>query len=344
VIPVLLASCSGNPEASGGEQGGPDPAEKRERGVQVRTLVIEPVEFEEKLEVTGVLEPWEEVALSTEMGGLVREVNFEKGDRVASGRVIARIGDDLAAARLDQARADLAEAESNFEKVSRLVEREAVPEQDLDTATARRDRMRGLVRERELILARSVLRAPIDGFARDRMVEPGEVVAPGAPVTTLQRIDRLKVAASVPDTEISWLGVGSAGVVKVDAWPGREFPATVGFLSPSAEEDSRGFPIEMELPNRDLALRPGMVVRLELTKRRIDDAVTVPMDALVTRLEGRVAFVVEDCRAVIRPVAVTTTEGDRALIESGLAAGEELVVEGQRDLADGRRVESEACR
>jgi membrane fusion protein (multidrug efflux system) len=338
---LLTASCDGSPEAAGEAD---EPPARQERAVRVDTWIIESTGFEERLELTASLEAWDEIDLSSEFGGLVREVLFEKGDFVRSGEVLARIGDDLAGAQLDQARAGLADAEAVYDKTLKLFEREAVPKQDMDTAIAQRDRMRAQVRERELVLERSSLRAPIDGFARDRHVDPGEVLAPGSPVTTLQRIDRLKVVASVPDTEISWLRVGSAGIVQVDAWPGRQFRATVHFLSPSADPTSRTFPIELELPNAGLDLRPGMVARLELSKRKLVDAVAVPMDALVTRLEGRVAFVVEDCHAVMRPVAVTSTEGDRVLIESGLAAGEELVVKGQRDLADGQRVDSEACR
>ena len=196
----------------------------------------------------------------------------------------------------------------------------------------------------ELILERSVITAPITGYALDRLVEPGEVVSPGAGITTLQKIDRLKVSAAVPDTEISWLREGGRGSVSVDAWPGREFHGKIGFLSPSADAESRTFTIELELANQKLELRPGMVARVKLDRRNLDSAVAVPVDALVTRVEGQVAFVVEDCRAVMRNIRAGGIEGGLILIEEGLKPGDLLVVEGQRDLADGQKVSSEECR
>jgi membrane fusion protein (multidrug efflux system) len=82
---------------------------------------------------------------------------------------------------------------------------------------------------------------------------------------------------------------------------------------------------------------------VQLVRRTIENAVTVPQDALVTRIDGTVAFVVEDCRARLRHVDVGGSENGQVLILDGLAVGESLVVEGQRDLADGQRVRSEGC-
>ena len=191
--------------------------------------------------------------------------------------------------------------------------------------------------------AKKLVRAPIDGVAVDRQVDAGEVVPPGAPVTMVQRIDRLKATASVPDTEISWIAPGSPATVEVDAWPGRPFDARVSFVSPAADPVGRTFEVEAAISNTDLALRPGMVCRARLLRRSLSDAIAVPLDALVTRVDGQVAFVVRDCRAELREVEVAAVEGDRALVGAGLSLGEELVVEGQRDLSDGQPVESESC-
>jgi membrane fusion protein (multidrug efflux system) len=340
VLAVVASGCDGNPESVGAAPEEPT-VEPR---VPVRTTTVEPAVFEQRLEVTGNLEPWDEVHISTELGGFVREVSFEKGDTIVANQVLARIGDDLAESRLRQARADLADAEAVFEKTEKLFEREAVPEQDLITATARRDRLRATLKEYEILLERSVIRSPIAGVAVDREIAEGEVAAPGTRLTTVQQIDRLLATASVPDTEIGWLGKGSEGTVRLDAWPGRVFPAKVVYVSPSADTNTRTFEVELELSNRDGELRPGMVARVSLRQQRLSDAVTIPLDALIARVDGRVAFVVEDCRAVMRRIEIGPIEADRALVEAGLELGEELVVSGQQDLADGQPVRTEVCR
>jgi membrane fusion protein (multidrug efflux system) len=224
-----------------------------------------------------------------------------------------------------------------------LFDREAVPQQDLDDATAERDRTVARVREMEIRLERSIIRAPIDGIAQNRLIEPGEVVAPGTRVTTLQRSDRLKVQANVPDTEIAWLARGRRAEVRVDAYPDRTFEARLSYLAPAADTQTRTFEVECDLPNPRRLLRPGMLARVELAKRTVEDGLVVPIDAVVQARAGLVAYVIEDCAARARPVVTGAAEGDRVLVEEGLRAGERLVVEGQRDLSDGQPVRGEGC-
>jgi membrane fusion protein (multidrug efflux system) len=345
---ALAAAASCGPDR--GSEAAPPVIEERgeaaagARALRVETIEIEPSPFTDLIEVTAVLEPWSEVTVSTELGGLVREVEFEKGERVREGAVLARIGDDLARARLEQAQADLMAAEANYKKVSQLAERQAVPQQDLVAATSRRDLSRAQVREAELMLERSILRAPIAGVVVDRDIDPGEFVAPGTPIAQIQQTDRLEAKASVPDTEVAWLERGREGTLRVDAWPDRVFPAELRYLAPAADPESRTFTLEFAVPNPEGRLRPGLVGRVAIVRRKVEQGVVVPLDAIVTREEGTVAYVVTgECRAEQRLVEIATTEGDRALVDDGLAVGERLVVAGQRDLRDGQPVVTEWC-
>jgi membrane fusion protein (multidrug efflux system) len=343
---VFLAGCAGQQHVGDDDASQVEAEAGNEAGrfVEVEVREIVPARFLEHLELTGTLEPHKEVQITSENGGAIREIRFEKGDRVKKGDLLCRVGDDLAEARLDQAVAELMAAEANFLKVTKLFERQAVPQQDLVAATAQRDRLKAALRERELILERARLKAPIDGIVLDRPVETGEVIPAGARVTTLQSMDRLKAATAVPDTEIRWLKRGSRGLLRVDAWPERSFPVSISFVSPAADPDSRSFPVELALDNTEGALRPGMVARIQLQRRLVEDAIAVPLDALITRVEGPAAYVVEECVAVLRYVRIGATEGNTVLVEDGLQPGDLLVVAGQRDLVNGQEVRTGDCR
>lgn len=306
----------------------------------VRVMTVRPGPFRETLEVTGTLAPWKDVAVSAELGGLVREIAFEKGQRVERGAVLARVGDDIARAQLAQARAELVDAEAKQRRAAQLFEREAIPEQELTAATSRRDAQRALVEEMELRLERSIVRAPISGVAIDEPVDAGEVIAPGTRLTTIQRIDRLKLEADVPDTEIGWLEAGREATVAVDAYPGRRFDARVSFLSPAADRSSRTFEIELSLDNPRRLLRPGMIARVALVRRELSDGLVIPLDAVLTHEDGQRVFVVEDGVADHRRVEIGGTEGDQALIAAGIEAGDRIVVDGQRQIAPGQPVEA----
>jgi membrane fusion protein (multidrug efflux system) len=298
----------------------------------VKVVRIAPRPFREYLEVTGTLLPWEDVDVSSELGGLVREIAFLKGKPVDKGQVIARVGDDIARAQLEQARAELVDAEEKYERAKQLFERGAIPEQEVTAATSSRNAQRALVEERELRLARSVIRSPIDGVAVDEPVDEGEVIAPGTRVTTVQQIERLKLQADVPDTEIGWLDVGREGVVEVDAFPDRSFEAEIYYVSPAADRSTRTFTVELELANREGLLRPGMITRVTLLRRSVSDGIVIPLDAVLVREEGQHVFVVEEGRTVERTVEIAAVEGEEALVEAGLEPGDQLVVEGQRQV------------
>ncbi|MDQ7007164.1 MAG: efflux RND transporter periplasmic adaptor subunit [Acidobacteriota bacterium] len=342
----VLAACPSSPESATAAAPLPAPktADHRDTRIRVRTLTLAPAPFEEFLDVSGTLEPVKDALVASEMGGLVREVLFEKGQAVREGQVLARVGDDLAEARLDQARADLMAAEANYQKTSRLFERQAVPQQDLVAATSRRDRAQAVVREMEIRLERAVIRSPLDGIAADRRVDPGEVIAPSTPIALVQRLDPLKVACRVPDTEIGWLRRGTPARVTMDAWPDQVLEARVGYVAESAGAEPRSFLVEVELPNPGRRMIPGLVARVQLLRRRLEQALVIPIDALVTTDTGHVAYVVEQCRARRIPVAMRAVAGDRVLVDGGgLDFGMRLVVDGQRDLGPGREVIAEGC-
>lgn len=312
--------------------------------VRVTTRTLSPTVFEDRLVVTAALEAWDDVSAGAEFGGFVREVLFDDGDFVRKDAILARIGDDIAKAQLDQARADQLAADANFTKISKLFERQSVPQQDLVAATSRRDVAAATVREMEIRLERAIVRSPIAGVVHERLVEPGEIAAPGALVARVRRVDRLKAVAAVPDTEVAWLERGREARLAVDAYPQETFQATLHLIAPAADEETRTFEVEFTLDNASQRLRPGMVGRLEMPRRTVQDAIVIDLDALVTRETGPAAFVVLECIARERAVRLDGVEGRQGRVVAGLAAGDVVVVSGQRDLVDGQSVSSEACR
>ncbi|NJN64409.1 MAG: efflux RND transporter periplasmic adaptor subunit [Acidobacteria bacterium] len=296
------ASCGGKePQAAPTETQTPEsiartPSSVRDERPRVDVSLVEPQEFSDRLIVTATIEAWDDVDVGTEIGGFVRDVLFDEGEIVDKGAVLARIGDDLAGAQLDQAKADLMAAEANFTKISKLFERQSVPQQDLVAATSRRDNALAVVREMEIRLDRAVIRAPLRSAVSDRLVEPGEIAAPGALVARLQRVDRLKAVAALSDTEVAWITRGREARLTVDAYRDQTFTARVHLIAPSADAETRTFDVEFALDNAGGALRPGMVGRIDLVRRRVEGAIVVRLDAIVTRQKGPVVFVVATVR------------------------------------------------
>jgi membrane fusion protein, multidrug efflux system len=249
------------------------------------------------------------------------------------------VGTDLHQAALEEADAVLAGARATYDRVRQLVDRQAVPRQNFITATAEYETARARAAQQRLRLDRSIVRAPIAGLAVTREIEPGEVLAPGTVLTTLHQLDRLKAIVPLPETDVTLVRTGGRATLHVDAWPGRAFEGRIDYVAPSVTGSTRTFPVEIAIDNRDGALRPGMIARVSLVRRTYRSAVVVPRDALQERDTGPVAVVLDEDRARVRPVVLGAMQGERVLVESGLDAGDWLIVSGHRGLVDGQRVE-----
>lgn len=342
IVSVFLASGLGF--ACGGSEAPVDAAVEQappERApVNVSVTTLRPETLEDAVRLAGRLEPWVEVHVSTELGGTVQELGFDKGHRVRKGQVLARIGTDLLETVLAETEAELQRAESEFQKTTELFNRQAVPRQDLTSATSSYRRAEARVEGARLRVERSIIEAPVSGVAIGREIEVGEVVPAGSLVTTIHQLSKLKAVVGIPENDISYFEVGEPARIEVDAFPGREFVGKVHFVSPAATGKNRTFPAEIALDNRDGALRAGMIARVQLVKQVYEDRIVVPRDAVLERDTGAVAFVMDGGRAELRRVRTGPSESGEIVILEGLAVGEKLIVTGHRNLIDGQRVKA----
>ena len=338
LLGILAAAGCGSGDARG-DAALPDADQTRAPAVNVEVLKLEPRTLVERVQLSGELEPWVHVSVSAELGGRVEQVSFREGQHVRKGQILARVGSDMFEAALAEARARLEGAEAIHEKSEQLFQREHLPRQELIAATSALRAAEARVRQAELRLERSVIVAPISGVALNRELEPGEVMTPGSPITELYRVDRLKAVAGIPENDIAAFRVGGEATIEVDAFPGRTFEGRIHLVGPAALGPSRTFPTEVALDNRSGDLRPGMIARVALVKRTLEDAIVVERDVLQDRDAGPVAVVVAEGVASVRELTLGPSEGNLVVVEAGLEPGELLIVTGQRGLIDGQAVE-----
>lgn len=306
--------------------------------VNVSVVELEPTELVERVVLTGRIDPWVEVDVSTELGGTVQEIGFEKGQRVKKGQVLARIGTDLLTVQFQEAEASLEEAEANFNRAKELFARQAVPRQELVTYTSRYHAAQARLKLAKLRVERSVIDAPVSGLAISRHVDVGEVATPGTRITTIHQVSRLKATVGIPENDLSYFKVGGEATLEVNAYPGRVFEGKIHFLGLASSGKNRTFPSEVAITNAGNDLRPGMIARVFLVKRRYESALVVPRDALIERDQGSVAFVNNNDRAQERKVVLGPSEGNNIVVLEGLSAGEPLIVRGHRNLVDGNPI------
>lgn len=285
-----------------------------------------------QLKVPGEVEGSREATLASAQGGFVEASKVQVGDVVEAGDVLFRVDTALYGARLEQVRAEVRAAKREHQRAEKLGK--MISAADRDAAKDRYDNARASLKVAQLQVERATIRAPFDGILATVELEKGEVAGIGMPAAQLLQVDPIKVTASLPDRDVVGLEPGTEVRISTDALS-QPRTGTLTRVSPSADMDTRAFTVEIELPNPDGALRPGMIARVEIDRTIAEDRLVLPQSLLVTKREANGVFVVVDGVARWRPLSLGAMVREQVVIEGGLELGDNVVVVGQRALADG---------
>nr|MCH9681448.1 efflux RND transporter periplasmic adaptor subunit [Deltaproteobacteria bacterium] len=242
------------------------------------------------------------------------------------------VDSSLHKARLKQAKAEQRAAKRELARADKL--QGVISSAERDAARDRLDLAFTGTRIAELAASRAAVRAPFDGVLAEVDLERGEVAAPGAPVARLVQLDPIKINLSVADRDVVALKVGTEVQIQTDGNAGHR-TGTIVRIGPAADLETRAFTVEVEADNADRALLPGMIARVDIEQAIARDALVIPQSFLVTKREENGVFIIEDEVARWRPLTLGALVRDQVVIEDGLDVGANIVVVGQRGLADG---------
>jgi len=240
------------------------------------------------------------------------------------------------------AMADLNLAERNFQRLQELYDNGIAPRKEHEQAEDNLTRTRSEAERARLKLAnlgarpgrmdnRFSLHAPIPGTVTERTINPGMEVRPdlAAPLFVISDLRQLWVQMDIFEKDIGLIHIGTKIVLKVPAYSGRNFNATVSYISQVVDESSRTVKVRCILPNEDGRLLPSMFATMDVQSDPGDLAIVVPLTALFTESESDWVYVnIGDYHYHKRPVKVGLRLKDRAVILEGLKPGERLVVHG----------------
>jgi len=335
---VVLAGCGGSAEADASNE-----AAAVEAPTRVINVVVEratPGSFAEDIALTGTVQAARDVMVSAEEGGVVRELMVDLGSSVQEGQDIARIDDSVLLPQVERARAEARYAEDTWQRRRRLFEDDGVGS-ELAYLEARllSEQAAAQLEVMEERLLNTVVRAPYKGVVEERLVEVGTMVSPGSPVVRILDVNRVTIAAGVPERYALDVRPGARVRVSFDALNGQEFEGNIQFVGSAVNPRNRTFPVEFSIPNATGLIKPEMVAEVSLLRRVVDDALAVPQEAVVRLTEGDAVYVVrtegDQDVAEARYVEIGLAQDNRVTITSGVAPGERVVVVGQQGVANG---------
>lgn len=278
------------------------------------------------------------VTMAAETGGTISALPVEKGAFVQKGQIICRIDIGARQANLDQARAQRDARKIEYNAARKLNQKGHMSKSQLAAARAAYDGSVAAVKSALVELDRTKIRAPFDGILDRRPVKLGHFMSPGQPCGTVIDKDPLLIVGYIAETQVNQISIGARGAAKLST--GEEATGIVRYIAETPNMATRTFRVEMEVPNKDLALRDGMTAEMRIKAGEVL-ATRVPQSTLTLADNGQLSVrVVENGRVALRSVDVLSDDQNGALV-SGLAAREKVIIRGGEYTRDGRAVEFE---
>lgn len=309
-------------------------AQAEPKTVRVRTQTAQPEVTE--LTVNGHTEAVRAVEVKAEIRGPVAELPVEKGRPVAAGDPLARIAELERPAALAEARALLEQRRIEYQAARQLKERGYRAETQLAAAKASFEAAQAAVRRAEVQMNQLTLSAPFEGLLQDRFVELGDYLDVGDPVARIVDLDPLLVVAFANERDVRQLEVGAPGSARLIT--GEELPGHIRYISPSADQQTRTYRIELAVRNPDYHLPAGMTAEMRLPTGR-QSAHLISPALLVLSADGAIGVrtVDADNRVHTLPVGILD-QGPEGVLVTGLPDETTLITVGQQFVVDGQEV------
>jgi HlyD family secretion protein len=354
--------------APGGAGGAPPQGRGGARGGGRGQLTVElapatRAEVNQELAVVGNLVGDQTVSVVPKTAGRLEQIAVKLGDRVSRGQRIAKIEDQeileqvkqaeaafqVASATIRQRDADLALAKTNAERSRNLFQRQLLPQQtlddseakyqsaqaSLDLARAQNSQSQARLDELRFSQQNTVITSPVNGFVARRAADPGAFVSANAPIVDVVDISRVRLVVNVIEKDLKQISVGDSARVEVDAFPGENFQGRIARISPVLDPATRTASIEIEIPNGDFRLKPGMYARVGIVTDSHPNALVVPTNALVDVNGTRGVYLAIDNVASFRPVKTGIEGAMRTEVLEGVADGDRVVTTGAAGLRNG---------
>jgi membrane fusion protein, multidrug efflux system len=287
------------------------------------------------LQFTGDVLPIQQAAIYSKVSGNLEQVFADMGSSVRQGQLLALIDTTELSQQLQQSRATEQNTRATLARSKELFKQNLVAKQDLDNSEAAWKVAAAACDGAQTRLSYARITAPFAGFVTRRYLDPGALVTPNSSTLfTLMNLDRLKIIVNVLEQDIPRVSPGSTATVRVDAFPEKNFAGIVTRLSQAVDLATRTMAVEIDIPNPEHLLRPGMFASVALNVGQLKDVLTLPTQAFLRDDKGQYVYIIRKDTAYRARVQAGFEQDSRIVVVSGLDGSEDVVTTGQQLLRD----------
>ena len=339
VLALALGSC--------GKDKAADESEEKEDIPVVKTMKVGEQDVDQLNVYTASVEPEVINNISAQMANRIKAIYVDEGVKVGKGQKLVMLDDvnttqyELA---VDNAKAALRNAQTNYDRAVELLKIGGGTQQSVDQMEVTLINAKNAVAQAERTLTNArentVLTSPISGVVTARNYDPGDMTG-ALPILTVAQINPVKVVINVNESQLSTIHKGMPVDLTFNTYGDEVFKGTVSLVMPTVDAASRTVGVEINLPNGDGRVLPGMFGRATISHGQASHVV-VP-DRAVVKQQGsgdHYVYVLKgDGTVSYNKVELGQRIGTSYELISGVPAGSEVIVEGQNALTDGRKVQ-----
>lgn len=336
--------------------------------VNVTVMEIEPIaEFHDTFKVGGVVEANLVVEVAAEVDGQiqayagkddpasqpgVRHISAEnrsgktltEGDLIEAGKPLVYINDDMIRSEYEGASAQFDYETKHYQRLQDAFKSGVATSHELDGAATKLAVSKASLQGATQRLERTTVFAPITGIINKLPVDVGEYVTSGIYVAQLVDIKTVKILTNVSERDIHYINIADEATISIDSLGGLEVTGKVTYISELADEATRTTRVEITVENPSQKengrrqLRPGQIVTATLKRGDMKDVIMVPLMAVIPLEDGNTVYVALDDKAQPKKVELGMLKGSKIQIVSGLKAGDQLIIAGNRQLGPGQQI------
>jgi RND family efflux transporter MFP subunit len=353
---LLFIACSGKSSEQGaaaeqvqttGENG------KSNRTIPVEALIVKEKTVNQKIPLTGILQPICEVDIIAEVTGKVEKVVKRLGEKVTTRDTLAFIDDKIPLIQYHQAEAQLLSAENDLQitQLNLKSDEELLTHGDISQLEYEQSLLRlksakanYLSAEAQLSLMEkgyedTRIMSPINGDISRKHIDLGTMVTPGMTLYRVVDLSSLKIELGVAQDLINRIRIGNPAEVTVSSLNGQSFTGYVKYISPQADENTGTFTVEIQVKNTgDTKIYGGMAARVDLVLVTLDEQLVIPDYALVARNGSNHVYKIEKDIARLIDISINETIGSEVIVGKGLSPGDTIVVVGMKNLGKETKV------
>lgn len=297
---------------------------------------------------SGTVESSENSLVSFSVPGRITDIYVREGQKVAKGQVLARVsaGDYVDAGNI--AEAELAEARDAYARFKKLHDADALPEIKWVEVQNKLKQAENAAKISNRAVSDATLRAPVAGVVGRKIASVGQTVAAAEPVLEIVTVGDLRIAVSVPESEIGGIAEGQSAVVSFKALDIDSVAGRVALKSVVADPLTRAYTVKISIPNAGGRILPGMVGDVSLKQAAVDvdsaatGGVLLPSQAVLLGADNsQFVWVVDKGKATRRVVTTDNLSSGGIIVTGGLMPGDSVIVAGMQKVGTGTPVRCE---